>query len=386
MKDIGIYFSDFDSASDFKVGQLGQSIVMNSGSNFELPEKGSIAIFFVPEFRNSDQKTMSTNYIEAFRRSFSSLYSGDWKSKIYDLGVVKPGKKVEDTFAAVSEIVHELVKAKVTPVIIGGTQDLTLAVYKGYQKLEQTVNILDIDSSLDMGNPEGPVSPENWLSKIIVHKPGYLFNYSLIGYQSYFVNPAEIALLGKMYFDSFRLGEFYADEKMVEPIVRNADILSFDMNSIRMSDFRGNQRKSPHGFYGEDACRIMRYAGWSDKLTCLGVFNFAENDASLDQDSNLLAQMVWYFVEGFNLRKKDYPIGSKANYTRYAVSLDDFKDEIVFYKSDKSGRWWMEVPYPKVKGMKFQRHLMVPCNYEVYQRALENEMPDLWWKTFQKLS
>ncbi len=385
MKDIGIYFSDFGSVQDYNHGQLGQMVVRNSENNFELPVKGSVALVFVPEFRNTAQDG-TTDYITAFRECFYSLFGGDWKTKIYDLGVVKPGNKVEDTFAAVTEIIHELVKAKVTPVIIGGSQDLTLALYKGYQKLEQTVNILDIDSSLDMGNPEGAVSPNNWLSKIIVHKPGYLFNYSLIGYQSYFVNPAEIALLDKMYFDSFRLGEFYADEEMVEPIVRNADILSFDMNSIRSSDFQGNQKKAPHGFYGEDACRIMRYAGWSDKLTCLGIFNFSQSETSLQNDANLLAQMVWYFLEGFNLRKKDYPIGSKSNYTRYAVSLDDFKDEIIFYKSDKSGRWWMEVPYPKIKGMKFQRHLMVPCNYEVYQRALENEMPDLWWKTFQKLS
>lgn len=385
MKDIGIYFSNFAAVGNLKPGQLGQKIIANSESSFELPVKGSVALIFVPEFRNSDIK-ISNNYIDVFRTRFYSLYGGDWSSKIYDLGVVKPGKKVEDTFAALTEIIHELVKAKVTPLVIGGSQDLTLAIYKGYQKLEQTVNILDIDSCLDMGNPELKSSSENWLSKIIVHKPGYLFNYSLIGYQSYYTNPDEIALLDKMYFDSYRLGEFYANEKLVEPVVRNADILSFDLNAIRSSDYKGNAHRSPHGFYGEDACRIMRYAGWSDKLTSLGIFNFQENENSLECDASLMAQMVWYFLEGFNLRKKDYPIGSKASYTKYAVTLDDFKDEIVFYKSDRSGRWWMEVPYPKIKGMKFQRHLMVPCNYEVYQKALENEMPDLWWKTFQKLS
>lgn len=96
--------------------------------------------------------------------------------------------------------------------------------------------------------------------------------------------------------------------------------------------------------------------------------------------------MMWYFVEGFHQRKKDYPVGSKSSYTKYTVSLDDFKDQIIFYKSDKSGRWWMEVPYPKVEGMKYQRHLLIPCTYEVYQKALQNEMPNLWWKTFQKLS
>jgi len=385
MRNIGIYFSDFASEGKYTAGQLGKSVVYNSEKDFILPKKDSIAIMFVPEYRNSESE-QSIDFIHSIRQSLYTLYGGDWRAPIYDLGVVKPGKTVQDTCAAVKEIIAELVKAKVVPVIIGGSQDLTYSVYSGYQNLEQTVNILNVDASLDMGGPDEKLSTSNWLSKIVVHKPGYLFNYSLLGYQSYLVNPAEINLLEKMYFDAFRLGEFYSNDKMVEPIVRNADILTFDLNAIRSSDYKGNQFNLPHGFYGEDACRIMRYAGWSDKLTSLGLFNFSSKPENLHSDSNLIAQMIWYFFEGFNLRKKDYPIGSKTNYTRYTVSLDDFKDEIIFFKSDKSGRWWMEVPYPKIKGVKFQRHLLVPCNYEDYENALKNEMPNLWWKTFQKLS
>jgi formiminoglutamase len=188
-----------------------------------------------------------------------------------------------------------------------------------------------------------------------------------------------------MYFDAFRLGDYYSNNKMVEPLVRNSDILSFDMDAIRASDYKANTKDSPHGFYGEDACRIMRYAGLSDKLTSLGIFNFKSHDLFVKQDANLVAQMVWYFIEGVNNRKSDYPIGTKINYTKYRVSVDDFKDEIIFYKSDKSGRWWMEVPYPNAENLKFQRHLLVPCTYEVYQDAVKNDMPNLWWKTYQKL-
>ncbi len=385
MKDISIYFSDFSVKHNFAPGTLGKFVIHNAADDFENPSKGSIAILYVPEFRNTGKKSVS-EYIDEFRKSLYNLYIGEWKSPVFDLGVIKPGKKVDDTFAALAEVVHELVKNKVTPLVIGGSQDLTFAMYKAYERLEQTVNILDIDHALDMGKPDEPLSEKNWLSKIIVHKPGYLFNYSLLGYQSYLTNKEEINLLDKMFFDSYRLGEFYSDEKLVEPVVRNADILTFDLNSIRSSDYRSNETKMPHGFYGEDACRIMRYAGWSDKLTSIGLFNFCENKSTLAFDVNILAQMSWYFIEGFNLRKKDYPVGTKTSYTKYTVAIDNFKDEIVFYKSDKSGRWWMEVPYPKVKGVKFQRHLLVPCNYEVYESALQNEMPNLWWKTFQKLS
>lgn len=384
MKDISIYFSEFAPSQVFNEGQIGKHVICCTEKIFEFPKKDSVAILFVPEYRNSVISSCD-NFANLFRSSFFSLFLGEWKNEIYDLGVLKPGKTVEDTNIALKEIISELVKSKVLPIVIGGSQDLTYAMYQAYQKLEQTINILDVDASLDLGSPDNELTESNWLSKIVVHKPGYLFNYSLLAYQSYLVNKNEISLLDKMYFDSFRLGEFYSDEKMVEPLVRNADILSFDLNSIRSSDYQGNSNQMPHGLYGEDACRIMRYAGWSDKLTSLGIFNF-NGQKQVSSDVNLVAQMVWYFLEGYNLRKKDYPIGSKAKYTKFTVSIDNFKDEIVFYKSDKSGRWWMEVPYPKIKGVKFQRHLLIPCNYDVYQRALQNEMPDLWWKTFQKLA
>lgn len=386
MKDLSIYFSDFAlQVNSSSADNIGSKIVCASQIEFPIMDLGSIAIFYVPEYRNSSI-SKEVKFVDDFRKAFFSLYPGNWGRKIYDLGVLNPGNSYDDTHKAVVEIISELIKNKITPIMIGGSNDLAYSLYCAYQNLEQTVNIVGIDSMLDLGNPDEEISDKNWLSKIIIHKPGFLFNYSLVGYQSYYVNTKEVELLSKMYFDTFRLGDFYADEKMVEPLVRNADILSFDLNAIRNSDYKANTSNSPHGLYGEDACKIMRYAGWSDKLTSVGIFNFCHEDQSLLSDVNLLSQMVWYFVDGFNSRKKDYPVGTKTDYIKYSVSLDDFKDEIIFYKSDKSGRWWMEVPYPKTKGLKFQRHLLVPCNYEVYQKALQNEMPDLWWKTFQKLT
>jgi hypothetical protein len=67
------------------------------------------------------------------------------------------------------------------------------------------------------------------------------------------------------------------------------------------------------------------------------------------------------------------------------VFLEDAGREIIFFKSNKSARWWMEVPYPPQSGTKYDRHHMVPCNKSDYDNAMKNEMPDLWWKTYQKL-
>ena len=386
MKDLSIYFENNDDHSEYIAGQIGEVIQGVAEGEFDDLAEKSIALIFVPDYRGSSLDHNNVDWISGFRSSFFNLYQGDWQSPIYDLGVIRPGDTVSDTYIAVKDVVTELVKNEIFPIIIGGSQDLTYAVYQAYEKLEQTINIMAVDPGLDLGDPEHAISADGWLNKIILHQPNYLFNFSLLGYQSYLINPNEVKLLNDLHFDAFRLGDFYSNERMVEPHLRNADILSFDMDVIRSSDYKSNRRDLPNGLYGEDACRVMRYAGISDKMTSLGLFNFSPKDIYEQGDSNLLAQRIWYFIEGFNLRKKDYPIGSKSTYLKYRVNIDNFRDEIIFYKSNKSSRWWMEVPYPKMKGIKLQRHLLVPCDYEDYENALNNELPDLWLRTYNKLS
>lgn len=385
MKDISIYFSNFGQNSNYKKNQIGGYVQYCSLHNFLGFEPNSIALIFVPEYRNSNLNE-NQDWVEQFRKQFYTHFIGAWKVDVYDLGVIKPGEKIEDTYKAVKEVVAELIKNDVIPLIIGGSQDLTYPIYQSYESLEQTINILSVDAALDLGDVDAEIDSESWLNKIVLHKPNYLFNYSLFGYQSYLADPEELELLDQLHFDKLRLGEFYSDEKKAEPLLRNTDLLSFDLNAIRSSDFKGNSCFLPNGLYGEDACRIMRYAGMSDKLTSLGIFNLTGNSTELLNDLNLVSQMLWYFIEGVSLRKKDYPIGSKVSYLKYKVSLDNFKDEIIFFKSDKSGRWWMQVPYPSKQGVKYQRHLLVPCNYSDYQDALKNELPDLWLRTYKKLS
>ncbi len=385
MKDLSIYFENNPVDGTYKPGQIGARIVQVDAFFYEEPPSGGIALVFVPVYDQLYHQSSSKEWITDFRSSFSSLYSGDWYAAIFDLGIINPGQTANDTYAALKEVVAELVKNNIFPVVIGGSQDLTFPIYQAYEKLEQTVNLLTIDPSFDLGDPDDEMVSDGWLNKIIAHQPNFLFNFSLVGYQSYLTDPKEIKLLDDLYFDAFRLGDFYSNERMIEPQVRNADILSFDMTAIRSSDYKGNQLNLPHGFYGEDGCRIMRYAGMSDKLSVVGLFNFLPKEIGYNSDVNLITQMLWYFVEGFNLRKQDYPIGSKSAYLKYRVNIDDFKDEIIFYKSNKSGRWWLEVPYPKIEGVKLQRHLLVPCDYEDYENALKNELPDLWLRTYKKL-
>lgn len=385
MKDLSIYFTEITIEKNYPDQKIGGVIHHHSNGTFPDLGKGGVALVYVPEFRGDSSVKNEINQ-EAFRSFFYDLNMGiDWKMPIYDLGNILPGNNLKDTYFAVSQVVAELVKKSIVPLVIGGSQDLTVALYKGYEKLEQMVNLCCVDYQLDLGNPEAELSADGFISHLLLQRPCYLFNHANIGLQAPFASKTEFELFEKLYFDICRLGEFNADFKKAEPHLRNSDILSLDFKSIKASELRQTSYVSPNGFYADQICQIAKYAGISDKLTTFGVFNYYPERIA-GSASFLLAQIIWYFLDGVSQRKGDFPVGSKKDYIKFTVHLDDFKDEIVFYKSNKSNRWWMEVPYPPQKNAKFERHHMVPCDVDDYERAMKNDMPDLWWKTYQKLS
>ncbi len=387
--DLSIYFESLDQEKT--LGQyvlpntLGHEVSFHFQDQFPDWENASIAIIGVKEDRNAIHNKGCAQAPDAVRKYLYQLYAPG-KLDVVDLGNINAGHTVEDTYFAVSSVITELNKRKVFPIIIGGGQDITYANYLAYERLEQTVNIVSVDRGFDLGDVEDDLDSRSYLSKIILHQPNFLFNYSNIGYQTYFVDPKILDLVAKLFFDAYRLGEIQSNIQLAEPIVRNADVLTFDISAIRQSDAPGNSNATPNGLYGEEACQICRYAGMSDKLSSIGFYELNPLLDNHGQTSHLVAQMIWYVMEGFVNRKKDFPIGDKSGYTKYRVSIKDYDHEIIFYKSNKSERWWMDVPYPPNKRIKFERHHLVPCAYSDYQTACRDEMPDKWWKTFQKLS
>jgi formiminoglutamase len=378
----------FTPKNGFYTSQLGLKAAFFEDNFPELEEgKYDMAIVGVQDDRaavNNEGCALAPDY---FREQFYSLHEGPYTTRLVDLGNIKAGSSISDTYVALKMVVSELVKLNILPVIIGGGQDLTYAQYLAYESLEQKVDLVVVDSKFDLDeeDQEGmSAKSDTYLNKILLHQPNYLFNFSNIGYQTYFVNQDSLKVMSKLYFDVHRLGEFSDDMALAEPIVRNANMISFDIGAIRSSDAGANANASPNGFYGEQACRISRYAGMSDKLSSIGFYEFNPAFDQNGQTAMLLAQIVWYFMDGFYNRKKDFPLTPKSQYLIYRASLKDGSGEMLFVKSKKSDRWWMQVPYPTGVS-KNERFHLVPCRYEDYTTAVTGEMPDLWWRTFQKL-
>lgn len=385
MKDLEIYFTPIDAPSVSVDSALGKKVHVHVEGDFPEMEHKGLALFYVPEFRNGKLADHGKQD-DSFRHFFYQLFPAvNWKTEIYDLGNLLPGETILDTYFALAKTCATLIKKDIIPIVVGGTQDLTYGMYQGYEQLEQLVNICSVDARLDIGSIEEPFSAKSYLSHLLLQRPCYLFNFSNIGCQALFASKDELELYEKLYFDVCRLGDFNSDFKKAEPYIRNTDILSIDVESIRASDFPSPTHSSPNGFYADQVCQIAKYAGISDKLSSIGIFNLHPNEDAASSN-HLVAQIVWYFIDGYNQRMGDFPVGSKKDYIRFSVHLDNFtEEELIFLKSNKSERWWMEVPYPPEQGKRYNRHHLVPCDYSDYELAMKNEIPDLWWKTYQKL-
>jgi len=361
---------------------FGQCIdIYSDKENFPDLSTKQIIILGIQEDRAAVGNKGTGLNLDSIRKEFYKLYAGNWPVKVADIGNLSSGNTIEDTYFALKEITTYLLKNKIIPIVIGGGQDLTYTLYRSYDSLEQTVNLVSVDSKFDIGNIEDELSSQSYLSKIVMNEPNNLFNFCNLGYQTYFNSQDEIDLLESLFFEAHRLGEVSNSIQIVEPILRDADIVSIDLSSIRNADCPGNNNASPNGLTGTEICSIARYAGISDKVTSLGIFEYNSIVDVKNQSAQLIAQMIWYFIEGVNYRANDYPFGLKTNYKKYIVPIED--QVLNFHKSNKSGRWWMEIGIES--NNKSKRHALIPCTYQDYISASNQEIPDRWIKTLKKM-
>jgi len=339
-----------------------------------------LALIGVLEGRNAVNNEGTGDGIDQIRLEFYKLFPGNWTNALVDLGNIYKGNEVSDTHFALIQTLKNLLKKNIIPIIIGGSHALTYANYRAYDSLEQIVNLTVVDNKFDLGNNQETINSQSYLSAIILEKPSNLFNFSNIGYQSYFVPQEELDLIDSLYFDSIRLGEAKKIE-LAEPMLRDADIVSIDISAIRQADASANNNATPNGFYGDEICAIARYAGISDKVSSFGIYEYNPLLDVQNQTAQLIAQMVWYFIEGVNFRANDYPFGLKENYQKYIVPIEN--DDFIFYKSNKSGRWWFEINFNINNNIK--RNALIPCTYQEYLEATNQEIPNRWYKTIRKL-
>ena len=358
---------------------LGKNIQIHTeATGFPELNEVRIAVVGVAEIRNSYFEQAHFD-AAAFRKAWYALYPGNWQLGIADLGDLPNGASVEDTYQALKDICLHLRQINIIPVVIGGSHDLIYPLYRSFEKTQQLVNIVSVDNQFDFSQEEELISGRSYMSRIIMEQPNYLYNYTNLGYQSYLIAQEELDLMDKLFFESYRLGSFADDVTITEPLLRDADIVSVDMKVLAASASGNFQTGAPNGIDGRTLCALSRYAGLSDRLSIFGVFELQQTPLFF----KLLAQAIWYFIEGVSQRFDEYPVLTSQGFKKYTVTLSDF--ELLFFQSEKSQRWWINVSNENYIDNKTASSTLLSCTPEDYHLACKDILPERWWKAMKRV-
>ncbi len=268
--------------------------------------------------------------------------------------------------------IEELLKANIIPVLIGDIAFLSTASYKAFNQLLHQVSLTVIDRQADLPKQDQP-DPSNYLEEILLRQGEKPYHLSLIGCQAHATNPALFAYLEGANFDSIRLGRAKANMEELEPMIRDGDLLTFNLAAIEGPAAPEQPFPSPSGFSLSESCIICRYAGMSDKLKAFNIVGINSKLISQGFTAQTIAQLIWYFLDGVYNRKQDFPV-SMDGLIEYIVDLKQLSYQLTFWRSSKSGRWWMQIPFKRGKSL--QRHRLVSCSYGDYKKASQGELPE----------
>lgn len=352
----------FNEYSSERLGGIIQKYTQEEG----FPDLNSVqlAIILVSD---ENEETLPN-----FRKHFYNLCIGNWDGlRIADLGNLFVSHFMENTHLVLQELVEKLLRYQISPIIIGSNQELTYSLYRAFNSLEQQVNLVCVDAFLDFGNKENSLLPYSYLSKILTEPPNLLNNFINIGYQTYYNSQEVLDMISHMQFEAHRLGEVTRDLAQVEPLLRNADIVSLDMTSVEGIALDWAEGL-PNGFTNREICSVARHSGSSMQTSVFGVFETPNTPRALQ----LLTQVIWYFIDGFYHRVKEFPSIYDENFTKYNVFIDEMS--ICFYKSNYTGRWWI-LPLPDIKDCP-----MLPASEMDYIEARNGTIPKRWWNIYRR--
>jgi formiminoglutamase len=345
----------------------------------------NIAILGVNEYKGCFQSKNAVNEAvhapNQIRKHLYKLFRSHHNYNIVDIGNLRLGENLEATYHRLSEVCEILLKNNVLPLIIGGSHDLMFAQYRAYEMLEKLIDVVNIDAQLDMeGNSEEAAGSH--LHNLLMHQPNYLFSFAQLAYQSYLNDYQYLNILRNLEFDLLSVGEMRSNFQDTEPYIRNADMLSFDIKAVKQQSSVPNSNALPFGLTGEEACQLTWYAGMNEKLSSVGFYGYLPEIDVNQQNGQILATMIWYFIEGFYHRKGDN-IFTNSFHTKYIVPLAKTTENLIFYKSNLSEKWWLEVPIAETNPT-YKRHKIVPCSYQDYLDALDGNLPDRWIKALAR--
>lgn len=363
-----VHRSELSFDGGYKDGQIGKSMQVYEE---EFPDLDEADLVFVGcgEQRGSGMHMGYSAAPDAIRRQFYSLYRWHPDVRMADIGNLKKGSELADTYAALKTVVKELIKEKKTVVLLGGSHDLTLSQYYAYGD-RKIIEATCVDALIDL-NLDSDFRCDNFLMEMLTGEPNFIRHYNHIGFQSYYVHPRVLETMDKLRFDCYRVGNVKENIEEMEPVLRNSQLLSFDISAMANAWAPANQA-SPNGFDGEEACVLMRYAGMSPHINTIGIYGYDPEKDVHELTAKQVSQMLWYLLDGRSRSRREAGLDERDSFNEYHTAFAEV--ETTFLQSKKTGRWWMQLPDKK----------FIACSYKDYLLASSNEIPERWLRAQER--
>jgi len=365
------HFIESQGADAYQPLQWGANIKCGTQRAFDW-EDADMVIVGCGEWRGEDPEAPYSNSPDVIREQLYKMYFWHSGIKIADAGNIRQGATADDTRAALLMVLREIHQAGKIAVVLGGAHDLTLQQYEVFKKAEEMIIASVADMLIDLDEAE-ETNAGSFLMDMLTGTPNFITHYSHIAFQSYYAHPRMLETLDKLRFDFYRLGKVRENIEDMEPVLRTSNLFSFDMSAVRYSDAPANIHCSPNGLSGEECCQLTRYAGMSEALTSFGIYGYNHNDDTHSMTAKLIAQMLWYFVDGYLVRKTEAKLTERDEFIVFHVAFTD--NDTIFLKSKRTSRWWMRLP----------DHTFVPCSYNDYLVASNDQIPERWLREQERL-
>jgi formiminoglutamase len=353
----------------YKEGQIGRIIKIYED---EFPDLDQAQVVLVGCGEQRGAALLHTSAAaNVIRSEFYNLYYWHQDIKLADVGDVKIGNSLNDTYAALKMVVHELVTSGKLVVVLGGSHDLTLAQYHAFADDKRLVDAVGIDAVIDI-NIDSPFRSDNFLMELLTAEPNYMRHYNHIAFQSYFVHPRMLETMDKLRFDCFRVGNVKEHIEEMEPVIRNCHVYSFDISALAHA-FAPANGLTPNGLNGEEACILMQYAGMSPNMQTIGIYGYRPEKDLENLTAKQISQMLWYLLDGRSRGRKEALIDERESFNEYHTVFAEV--ETVFLQSKQTGRWWMQLPDKQ----------FIACSYKDYLLASSNEIPERWLRAQERI-
>ena len=361
--------SELSGDHEFSDGQIGKMVLVYEHTFPDL-SGADVVIVGCGEERGNNFVIEKTTAPDNIREQLYMLYYWHPEVQLADIGNIKSGASLQDTYAALKTVIRELTAIGKTVLILGGSHDLTIAQYYSYADTKKIIEGTCIDALINI-DMNSMFRSQHFLMELLTGEPNFMSHYNHIGFQSYFVHPRMLETMDKLRFDCYRVG--YAKENIeeMEPVIRTSAMVSIDIAAIANS-FAPSNTISPNGFNGEEICALMRFAGLSSVTSTIGIYGY---DPAKDYESmtaKQISQMIWYILDGKSRGKKEANIDDRDSFNEFHVSFAEVNT--TFLQSKKTGRWWMQLPDKK----------FIACSHKDYLLAGSNEIPERWLRTQER--